>query len=194
MKQQFQKYTQAVLSYLSAHKRDIQIAAPIVGILIVLVGLIALSTVKNLPNIVYKPTKACDLLTPEKAQSLLGDKMKGVDQNDPVIKGNTAISKCGYNDLNPDQGQLKVLAVGVQSGINDKGVAQNKAGFKQSQKNKTIESVKDLGDEAYFDPTTGSLNVLDGKRWIIINYGYGQTPEENSVEQETALARDILKK
>lgn len=194
MKQQFQKYTQAVQTYVSAHKKDIQIAAPIIGILVILVGLITLSTIKNLPNIVYQPTKACDLLTPEKAQSILGDKMKGVDSNDPVIKGNTAISKCGYNDLNPAAGQLKVLAVGVQSGINDKGVAQNKAGFKQSQKGKTVETVKGLGEEAYFDPVTGSLHILDGQRWVILNYGYGESPQDNSVEQETAIARDILKK
>lgn len=194
MKQQFQKYTQAVQTYVSAHKKDIQIATPIIGILVILVGLITLSTIKNLPNIVYQPTKACDLLTPEKAQSILGEKMKGVDSNDPVIKGNTAISKCGYNDLNPTAGQLKVLAVGVQSGINDKGVAQNKAGFKQSQKGKTVETVKGLGEDAYFDPVTGSLHILDGKRWVILNYGYGESPQDNSVEQETAIARDILKK
>lgn len=194
MKQQFQKYTQAVQTYVSAHKKDIQIAAPIVAIFVVLVGLIVLSTVKNLPNIVYKPVKACDLLTPAKANDILGDKVKGVDSNDPVIKGNTAVSKCGYNDLNPTEGQLKVLAIAVQSGINDKGVAQNKAGFKQSQKGKTLESVNGLGDEAYFDPATGMLNVLDGKRWIMLTYGFGATPEENNVQQEISIARDILKK
>lgn len=194
MKEQFQKYTHAVQTYLRDHQKDLQIAIPIVVILGILVGLIVLSTVKNLPNIVYQPVKACDLLTPSKAQDLLGDRVKGVDKNDPIIKGDLAVSKCGYNDLNPTEGQLKVLALAVQSGINDKGVAKNKTAFKLSQKGKTLESVNELGDSAYFDPSTGALNILDGKRWIILSYGYGTTPEDNSLQDEISLAREILKK
>ncbi len=194
MKEQFQKYNQAVQTYLRDHQKDLQIAIPIVVIAVVLVGLVVLSTIKNAPNIVYKPIQACEILTKDMAHDLLGDRINGVDTKKPVITGNTAVSKCSYSDLNAVEGQMKVVAVAVRNGINDKGVAQNKAAFTISQKGKAYESVKGLGDSAYFDQEKGQLNVLDGKRWIIVSYGYGATPQENSLEQEISIARDILKK
>lgn len=186
-------YITAVKAYIAAHKKDITTAAPIILFLAVLVGIVLFATFRNMPNIVYQPTKACDLLTPTIAQDLLGDKVNGVDKNDPKIANDLAVSKCSYSDLNDQAGKMKVVAVAVRSGINDKGVALNNAAFKASQKGKNYEEVKNLGENAYFNRELGQLNILDDKRWIILSYGYGDSPMDNNLEDSVDLARRILR-
>lgn len=181
------------MRYIKAHENDIRIGAPIIFVVVALVGLIMFATYKNMPHIVYQPVKACDLLTPAEAQDLLGDKIIGVDKNKPVISGDTAISKCSYTDENPDQNSMMVAAIAVRSGINDKGVKQNKADFKASEKGKDVEDVNDLSDSAYFDKEKGLLNVLEGNKWIILSYGVGEAQGANSLDKLLELAHKVLK-
>lgn len=187
------KYITAAKAYLTDHKKDIKTATPIVLFLVVLIGIVVYATVRNMPNIVYQPVKACDLVTPAMAQDLLGDKVNGVDTKDPVITGETATSKCSYTDLNPQPDQMKVVAVAVRSGINDKGVAQNKKAFEINQKSQNFEVVKDLGNGAYYNRELGQLNFLDDKMWVILNYGVGASPENNDLNKTVELARKILR-
>ena len=187
------KYAQGVKKFIKAHENDIRVGLPMVLIVVFLVGLIMFATYRNMPHIVYQPAKACDLLTPEKAQDLLGEKVIGVERNKPVISGDTAISKCSYTDENPDENNMMVAAVAIRSGINDKGVKQNKTDFKLNKSADNVEEVKDLGNSAYFDSASGQLNILDGRRWIIVNYGVGSSPETNSVDKAVELAHLILK-
>ena len=186
-------YITAAKAYIAAHKKDISTAAPIILFLAVLVGIVLFATFRNMPNIVYQPTKACDLLTPSLAQDLLGDKINGVDKNDPKIAGDLAVSKCSYSDLNTQADQMKVVAVAIRSGINDKGVALNKAAFKASQKAQNYEKVNNIGDSAFFNQELGQLNVLDDKRWIIVSYGFGNSPATNDLEKTVELARKLIR-
>jgi hypothetical protein len=85
-----------------------------------------------------------------------------------------------------------VAAMTVRSGINDKGVEQNKTEFSVGRPHKNIEIVKDLGDNAYFNQTLGQLNILDGRKWIILSYGVGSAPEANTVDKAVELAHKII--
>lgn len=185
-------YIQAVKTYLVDHKKDISIAAPIVLFLVLLVGIVVYATVRNMPNIVYQPLDACKLFTPKEAQDLLGDKVIGVDSKGIKIAGNLGTSKCSYTDGNADTTQLLVAAVAVQSGINDEGVAQVTKTFTAKKRGATMQEVKELGKSAFFDPTVGQLNVLNGKQWYILSYGVGQTPEMNTLEKSLELAAVVL--
>ena len=186
-------YIQAAKSYLLAHKKDISTAAPIVICLAFLIGIVVYATVRNMPNIVYQPVKACDLLTPAKAQDLLGDHVFNVDSKLPVIAGDNATSKCGFSDANEDANQMAVAAVAIRSGINDKGDAKNKADFRVKKAGANTQVVNDLGDSAYYDLKLGQLNVLDGHNWFIFSNGPGNAPEANTLEKSLELAHKIIK-
>lgn len=192
MKQNIQKYIEIAKTYLVAHKQDLKTATPIVLIVGSLAGVVAFAALHNLPNIVYQPVKACDLFTPSEAQDLLGDKVLSVDTKAPVISEDTAISKCSYTDSNPDTEKLLVAAIAVRSGINDKGVAQNKADFETSKPKDVSSIVTGIGESAYFNAKNGQLNVLEGRKWVILSYGVGNAPEANKVEQTVELAKKVL--
>lgn len=182
-------YIQTAISYVTTHKKEfITGAAVILG-----AAVIAALFIYNNPRVVvYQPVNACALFSPIEAQSLLGDKVISVDTKGSVVSGNIAISKCSYTDSNHDTTKLMVAAVAVRSGVNDKGVQQNKADFANAKPSTGVEVVKDLGDSAYFNQVRGQLNVLNGRRWIIISYGLGSAPETNTVDKAVELARKVL--
>lgn len=184
---------QAVSHYISEHKQTIGTTAMAVIGVVVLVGLFIYNQPHG-PKIVYQPVKACDILTPAKAMDALGDKIIGTDLNKPTIDGNLALSKCGYTDKNIDQNQMAEVSIAVQSAINDKGIAQNNADFKTRKSQAThIEEVTGLGDSAYYDKDAGLLQVLNGKQWLMISYGNGQTIVPKPLAETVALAQKILK-
>jgi hypothetical protein len=185
-------YVQSAKIYVTDHRKEFAIGAKVTVGATVLIALAALFIYTTTPHYTYQPVKACDLLTPTKAQDLLGDRVISVDIKAPVVSGDIATSKCSYTDENTDANKMIVAAIAVRSGINDKGVQQNKTEFATAKSNNTVETVKDLGDSAYFNKVNGQLNILEGRKWIIVNYGIGSTPEANTAEKAVELARKVL--
>lgn len=173
-----------------AERSELFVGIGVVGGLVLIIAVIVLVTQLNGPHVVYQPTKACDLLTPVKAEDLLGDKVYSTDTNEPKITGNVATSKCSYTDQNANG--MKIAAVAVRSGINDEGDAQNKADFATKAKMSNMQTVTNLGSSAFFDPATGQLNVLSGHRWLILNFGLADSPQGNNLEDDIALAHKVM--
>lgn len=166
------------------------------GVLTVLVGIVLVVIAVNHfsgPVVVYQPAKACDLFTPAEAQDLLGDKVISVESNNPVIKDDFATSKCGYSDSNPDKDAMRVTAVAIRSAINDEGDLQNQNDFAKAKSNNIVDTIKGFGDDAYFNRNSGQMNILDGKKWIILNFGTSSTPETNTAEDAVKLAQKVIK-
>jgi hypothetical protein len=187
------QYINKTKSYAAAHKKQFTSGAAILAIIVV-AGILVALFMYNDPSskIVYQPVKACDLLTPTKAQALLGDHMVGVDKNAPTITENVATSKCSYGDGNLDANQVTVAAVAVRTGINDAGVKQNKAEFTASKPGDHAQDVKNVGETAYFNNENGQLNILDGRDWLIVSYGLGNSPESNTADKSVELAKIVL--
>lgn len=184
------KYLKAAKTYI-AERSDLFVGIGVVAGLVAIVGIIALAVQLSGPQIVYQPAKACELLTPARAQDLLGDKVYSTDSNNPIIKDNVATSKCAYTDQSADQ--MRIAAVAVRSGINDEGDAKNRAEFAQAKKTITTASeVKGLGESAFFNASNGQLNILTGHMWLITNYGSASTAEANTLEKATELAHKVL--
>ena len=183
------KYIHTTKTYVAARSEQF-IGIGVVAGLAAIVGIVVLIVQLGGPRIVYQPIKACDLLTPARAQSVLGEKINGVDSNEPKISGDIATSKCAYSDLNADV--MKVAAVAIRSGINDEGVAQNTSDFKTAKAQAGNTTVTGFGDGAFFNPRSGQLNVLKDHKWIIVSYGLGSSPQTNSLEEVSALARKVL--
>lgn len=183
-------YFQTTKTYLTTHKKESIIGAAIIAVFALLVALF----IYNLPppTVVYQPADACKLFTPAEAQDLLGDKVISLNTDTPILSGNVATSKCSYTDTNPDSQAMLVAAVAIRSGVNNKGVQQNKAEFASNKSRKDVTAIQSLGDSAYFNPQLGQLNILDGRNWVIISYGAGAAPTSNTIEDTLTLAHLVL--
>ena len=187
-------YIQTTKTYIIARKKALVISALVVVGIAVLVLAITLFINNSTPKIVYQPANACDLLTPKKAQELLGSASIHSNVQTPVISDDTAVSKCGYTDGNPDVNNMIVAAIIVRSGINDKGTEKNKTEFDAGRPADNVEDVKQVGDKAYFNRANGQLNVLRGHDWIIFSYGTGASPSTNTLEDAVKLSSKVLQK
>jgi hypothetical protein len=188
------QHIQAAKTYITTHKKAFVVGMAVTLAIVVLITAIILFIQNSKTKIVYQPANACDLLTPKEAQELLGSKAPHSGVQTPVLSGDTAISRCGYTDGNPDTNTMVVAAIVVRSGVNDKGVAKNKTEFETNQSAKDVEPVKNLGDSAYFNKNLGQLNVLKGHEWIIFSYGVGASPSTNTLDDAVKLANKILQK
>lgn len=185
------KYVKSTKRYI-ADRSELFVGIGVVGGLFAVIGIIALAVHLSGPRIVYQPVGACDLLTPAKAQDLLGDKVINTNTNKPTIEENIATSKCGYTDENPLVDQMKIAAIAVRSAINDEGDAQNKTDFAKAKSQAGMEPVNGIGESAFFNVSSGHLNVLSGHVWLIANYGLASSASENTLEKATELAKKVL--
>lgn len=185
-------YIQTVKQYIK-ERSDTFIGAGVLSGLVAIVLVVILVNHFSGPVVIYQPAKACDLFTPTEAQDLLGDKVINVESNNPVIKDDFATSKCGYSDSNEQAEAMRVAAVAIRSAINDEGDMQNKSDFAQAKSNNIVDTVEGFGDEAYFNRNSGQMNILDGKKWIILNFGTSSTPETNTPEDAVKLAQKVIK-
>ena len=188
MKQRWQTLKQFVID----HKKDVIIDGSI-GLGIVLIVILVLVFIYNNqpPVIVYEPADACKMLTLTEAKTLLGDQaVNGTDTGIIVSKENNATSQCSYSDLNTDADSVKVAAVSIQSGINNAGTTTNNTDFANAAKGNV--SVTDLGHTAFFNKANGQLDILDGHNWIIVSFGIGNSPSDNTQSDDETLAKLVL--
>lgn len=187
------KYFQKIKTYVTTSPgKEIAVGVAIIlsfaCLIIAIVSLIMASG----PKIAYQPAVACNLLTKDEAREMLGQNVLGGDRKNPTLTNDVATSKCAYTDMNPEQSAMRAAAVAVQSAVTDKGAERVKATFAASKIGKNTEEIKDVGDSAYFDPKLGQLNVLDGRNWIIVSYGVGESPQSNTVDDAVELAQKLL--
>jgi hypothetical protein len=186
-------YIEITKTYVVEHKKEvISIAASLV-VIAFLVSVLVYNSTPHLPKVVYQPTTACNVFTESEAESLLGStKLINGGSTDPEQTGDTANTECSYSDSNPDQNSMIVAAVIVRSGINDKGVQENKTEFVAGRPTQNVEIIKGFGQNAYFNETLGQLNILDGKNWIVLSFGVGANPSANTLADAEKMAHVIL--
>lgn len=188
------KYIQVVKTYVTARSsKELYIGVAVIGVAAALIVVLLSLIFNNTPKIVYQPAHACALLTTAEASELLGTKTMKSSSSEPKQSGDTAVSRCGYTDGNSNSEAMTVAAIIVRSGVNDKGVAQNKSEFSAGRPSKNVEMVTGLGDSAYFNRDLGQLNLLDGRNWIVVSYGPGSTPQDNTVDDAVSLAHKVVR-
>jgi len=160
-------------------------------IVAIIVGVVVFAS-NNETKVVYEPSTACDRISSDEAKDLLGERVLNSTKNSPLVEGDTAISRCGYTDGNPDTNEAVVVAVTIRSGVNDEGVEKNKSEFAEAKLGLGIESVEGLADDAYWNVQNGQLNILNKYDWIILSYGVGSTPKENTLDDARLLAEKLL--
>lgn len=182
-----------IKQFARSHKKELTVSGSVVLVIAVIFLVLALYSFNHQQvKIVYEPANACDLLTLDEATSLLGDKtINGVNVS-PVQQGNVTVSKCSYSDGLVDTANAVVAAIVVRSGINDAGIALNKAQFVAGKPSAGIQEVSGIGDAAYFNAGLGQLNILKESTWILVSYGSGANPQGNSLDDTIKLAKLVL--
>lgn len=172
------------------HKKIFTIGSITLGALVA-VTLAALFIYNSTPHYAYPPLGACDLFPTEKAHAMLGEKVIG-NVTEPTVSGDTAISKCSYSDTNEDESSMRVLALAIKSGLNDKGIASIKKDFASVRPAANTETVSGIGDSAYFNKESGQLEVLNGRVWLIVSYVVGDAPVTTDIQQQVSVAKDAI--
>ena len=138
----------------------------------------------------YHPIGACQAFTKDDAKTILGSEIIGGDDTEAVLSGDTATSKCAYTDKNLDN--MAALGIAIRTGVRDAGVQKNKDDFAASRAANTVEDVPALGEAAFYNKTSGMLNIRDGIVWIMINYTVGGELTGDSQQKAVQAAQLIM--
>lgn len=186
------RHIKPVITFITAHKSDLFAGAGVALFVLAVAATVVIVVLNGRPSHPYPAVDACNLLTESEARTLLGATIINSNNSGPVVSGDTSVSKCSYTDTNPDENRMEVAAVAVRTGVDDKGVAQNAADFKKAETRTGTKAVKTLKHKAFFDETTGQLNILDGHSWVILSYGVGSTQTANTLADGIRLANLVL--
>lgn len=132
--------------------------------------------------------KACELLTAQVAQAVLGKPVKAGATNgsSDVSNGDTSVTQCNYSAKSSaiDAPQVSLL---VRHSSSD----QAKQAFDGGKSTFHGQDVAGLGEAAYRTKSPGQLDVLKDGNWLIISAGTLRKPDPAAQEK---AAREILKK
>lgn len=146
---------------------------------------------------------ACDVLTEAAAKQVIGDgAKKGDTAAGNVSSDDVSVSNCVYNyksvTTGPALQQLQSTeSVGIlaRAARTKLGAESNKAVF-ASQKPAGVQDVSGYGNKAFFNPSTGQLNILKGNNWYILSHYTGVSSNKSTLAEATELAdavKDNLK-
>lgn len=114
--------------------------------------------------------KACELLTPEDAKSLIGSnavQLEGSGSENNATTDAVTVDNCSYSADGATLGDMKQLVIQVHHG----GSAQVKQAFENYKKDYPGEPVPEIGGTAYFATETKQVNILQGENWLFVGGG-----------------------
>lgn len=184
-------------------RRKIKRLVPYVGAAILLAAIIAVFFIaKNDNKLVtskpepatkqtsasnFKSAEACDVVTQSDADALLGAGAKlGDNSIGDTSSEDIAVSTCTYSQA----GSFKSLTLLARSAKTRDGTDSNKDQFTTRLPN-DAKHVNGFGDDAYWDPTYGQLNILAHDNWYILSIG-GLRPSEKTLDEAKSFAARVI--
>jgi hypothetical protein len=143
-------------------------------------------------NQAFKPKQACSVFSLADAKQVLGDSAKGGETTASSSSDDLEVSTCSYTQ---DSGSNVPVSAGKSASLlvrapkTGAGITSNENQF-GSLKPADSQHVAGYGDNAYWDPQYGQLNVLKHNAWYILSNG-PITPSDRTLDQAKQLA-DIL--
>ena len=187
------RYVTRVKEYVLTNPRKVKIALVAFGILLgaaILGGLFIYNNQSKVIELDYNPVVACTLLTKDEAKELLGNNVIDTNKNAVSVTESRATSKCSYSDDN--SGNMAVIGLAVRSAVTKAGIDENKRDFAASKAANQVETVEGVGDEAFYLPANGQLNILKGRAWLLITYGVGDDKSTYTLENAKKVATKVI--
>lgn len=187
------RYVTRVKEYVFTNPRKVKIALVAFGILLgaaILGGLFIYNNQSKIIELDYNPVVACTLLTKDEAKELLGRNVIDTNKNAVSVTQSRATSKCSYSDDNG--GNMAVIGLAVRSAVTKAGIDENKRDFAASKAANQVETVEGVGDEAFYLPANGQLNILKGRAWLLITHGVGDDKSTYTLENAKKVATKVI--
>lgn len=187
------RYVTRVKEYVLTNPKKVKIALVAFGILLgaaILGGLFIYNNQSKVIELDYNPVVACTLLTKDEAKELLGGNVIDTNKNAVTVTQTRATSKCSYSDDNVTN--MAVIGLAVRSAVTKAGVEENKQDFAASKQANQVEIVDGIGDEAFYLPANGQLNILKGRAWLLITYGVGDDKSTYTLENAKKVATKVI--
>jgi len=140
----------------------------------------------------FAKRQACSIFTLSDAKQVLGDGAKGGESTGETSSDDLLVSTCSYTQ---DTGSNAPVSAGksatllVRAPKTGAGITSNQSQF-GPLKPADSQHVAGYGDNAYWDPAYGQLNILKHNTWYILSSG-PVTPSSRTLDEAKQLA-DIL--
>jgi hypothetical protein len=137
--------------------------------------------------------QACGIFTLADAKQLLGDSAKGGENPADTSSQDVDVTVCNYlQDLSSSNVPVssgKSASLTVKIPKTEDGIKSNQGQF-GIVKPGDVQDVSGYGDNAYWDPTHGQLDILKNNTWYILSNG-SITPSARTLDEAKQLA-DLL--
>jgi hypothetical protein len=140
-------------------------------------------------------TKACAIFTLAEAKQVLGSNAKGGASGSNSSSTDLDVSTCSYSQTsgtNAPVSGTKSASLLVRAPKTAAGTTSNQNQF-GPLKPADAQAVAGYGDNAYWDPQFGQLDILKNNTWYILSNG-PITPSERTPDQAKALADLLINK
>lgn len=135
--------------------------------------------------------EACNFLTKDKAAELLGTSATLGMEPSPSSSDDLKVTNCVYNNNAGNFKDMVSVSVLVRSPLTKTGAESNSETFTNTSLVGDT-TVDGYGEKAAWNSTTGQLNILKNKNWIIVTFGKAQ-PNTRTLD-DTKRAADLLLK
>lgn len=133
--------------------------------------------------------KACDLLTLDEAKQLLGNNATEGSNTSAVTGEDVNVDTCSYTNNGTTATDIRIVSVMARSALTEVGLDSNLGAFEKDGTANPANAVvvSNIGDKAFWDPTTYQLAILKGNTWLSIVYG-GTNPTKNTIDDAKKAA------
>jgi hypothetical protein len=140
--------------------------------------------------------QACGIFTLADAKQLLGDIAKGGENQADTSSPDVDVTNCNYlQDLsssNVPVSSSKSAGLTVKIPKTESGIKSNQGQF-GPVKPGGVQDVSGYGDNAYWDPDHGQLDMIKNNTWYILSYG-STTPSARTLDEAKQLADLLINK
>lgn len=135
--------------------------------------------------------EACDYFKQADADQLLGAGSQKGSLNADASSSDVHVSTCTYTtkaETLEEARNMRTASVLVRAPLTETGAESNETPFQNRPQG--AQDVSGYGDQAYWDPSMGQLNVLKDNTWLIISNGKSHA-SDRTLDEAKKLA-DIV--
>jgi hypothetical protein len=145
---------------------------------------------------VAKNADPCAFFTLDDAKKLLGNKVQkgGLAPTTQASTKDISVITCVYTQDLKQSGTLtsaKSASVMLLKPKTNIGKIYNKYAFNDG-KQAGVQDVSNIGEKAFWDPATGTLNVLKNTQWVILSNGVTAPNSDRNVDDAKKLAAVVV--
>lgn len=145
-------------------------------------------------KVTYVPIDACDVLTEGIAKEVIGSNLQKTSaSSNTITTADIAVSSCNFlSKLDPsdtsDVPKISGASLLVRVAKTSVGAESNRAQF--LIKDKDVQAIAGIGDDAFYNPAFRQLHILKGNNWYIIT-AYKDSITNSSLDINKKLAQKL---